>query len=640
MKKKLFTLLLCLFAVLGANAALEFSNNNGHIVISYDGNGNFNLSNHKKDLAAATSLELIGTFSKGNLDTIKDLLGTSMTDLNLSQASIPSDYTLAGNLKANLTKLTVPAVSSYTKIPAGFCNGVSTLTEIVLSDNITEIGSTAFQATGITSITLPRNLQVINGQAFANTKLTSITIPGSVTTIKTNAFNDCFFITKVIFDEKRDADGNPIMVDGKSDVNMTIETEVFTQNTAILDVYINNTGNITCANKAFDLGTTYGHGDATTVTATLHFPETEASKYTNAFGTPLTMEIAMDPARYHNWLMTHFDEAQEASNGWYEFRSNGTNSEGPATPKFLKTFCDMEYDRMVPEGTKAYVVYGIAKDGDNFKVSLQSIPVIPKGTGVILYGAANSRNSSGQPISSLPICYIRDSYPYDRAHWDGLVDNLKNLLLPTGTSGVHLDPYEDVMENGKKVRYRNFIMSRIKNTNIAKQEIGLNNISNNYVGFFRVISSNASGGKAYLHLKNDEYDDGQGMEAIIVGDLKTVGDYKMYQMEVDRRQDSYNLIGPNVTGLWNTGANANPNMEWTDESNWGDRSNSGVSGAKLMFFDEPEFIPYEDGSATAIIPASMIGGAEKDVYFTPQGIRVSNPTSGLYIKNGKKVVIK
>jgi hypothetical protein len=302
----------------------------------------------------------------------------------------------------------------------------------------------------------------------------------------------------------------------------------------------------------------------------------------------------------------------------------------------------MEYDRMVPEGTKAYVVYGIAKDGDNFKVSLQSIPVIPKGTGVILYGAPNSRNKNGDKVLSLPICYIYDSYPYDRAHWDRLVvDELKNLLLPTGTSGVHLDPYEDVMENGKKVRYRNFIMSRIKNTNIAKQEIGLENITNNYVGFFRVISSKASGGKAYLHLKNDEYDDGQGMEAIIVGDLEQYGtsSYKMYQMEVDRRKDAYGLVGPDETGLWKTGTGADPDMEWTAESNWGDRSQSGVK-AKLMFFDEPEFIPYEDGSATAIIPASMIGGAEKDVYFTTQGIRVNNPTSGLYIKNGKKVVIK
>ena len=114
----------------------------------------------------------------------------------------------------------------------------------------------------------------------------------------------------------------------------------------------------------------------------------------------------------------------------------------------------------------------------------------------------------------------------------------------------------------------------------------------------------------------------------------------MYQMEVDRRTDSYGLVGPDVTGMWETGAGADPDMEWTAESNWGDRSNSGVSHAKLMFFGEPEFIPYEDGTATAIIPASMIGGAEKDVYFTPQGIRVSNPTSGLYIKNGKKVVVK
>lgn len=615
-----------------------------------NGNGGYSQDVDAWNTPAVTKLVLSGTFSSDDLSNLCDKLGIGknsngancLTELDLTDAIIPADAKIE-RWKSSLQTLKVPTNANYNVIPAGFCNNCPALTSIVLGENITEIGATAFQQTGITSIDLPRNLQVINGQAFANTKLTSITIPGSVTTIKTNAFNDCFFITKVIFDEKRDAEGNPIMgEDGKSAVNMTIEKEAFTQDTGILDVYVENTGNIVCKNQAFDLGTTYGHGDATTVTATLHFPASEASKYTNAFGTPLTMDIAMNPARYHDWLMTHFDEAQAATNGWYEFRSNGTTSDAPATPKFLKTFCDMEYDRMVPEGTKAYVVYGIAKDGDNFKVSLQSIPVIPKGTGVILYGAANSRNKDGGKVLSLPICYIQDSYPYDRAHWDRLVvDELKNLLLPTGTSGVHLDPYEDVMENGKKVRYRNFIMSRIKNTNIAKNEIGLENISNNYVGFFRVISSEASGGKAYLHLKNDEYDDGQGMEAIIVGDLEQYGtsSYKMYQMEVDRRKDAYGLVGPDETGLWKTGTGADPDMEWTAESNWGDRSQSGVK-AKLMFFDEPEFIPYEDGSATVIIPASMIGGAEKDVYFTPQGIRVNNPTSGLYIKNGKKVVIK
>ena len=39
----------------------------------------------------------------------------------------------------------MPTDASYTTIPKEFCNGISTLTEIVLSDNITEIGNNAFR---------------------------------------------------------------------------------------------------------------------------------------------------------------------------------------------------------------------------------------------------------------------------------------------------------------------------------------------------------------------------------------------------------------------------------------------------------------------------------------------------------------
>lgn len=139
-----------------------------------------------------------------------------------------------------------------------------------------------------------------------------------------------------------------------------------------------------------------------------------------------------------------------------------------------------------------------------------------------------------------------------------------------------------------------------------------------YVGFFRAKKSYIRSGKAFLRLANTEYDSPKGGEAIILKD----GDYK-------KEYDSQgNPINPSP--LWNK-------LTWEDISDWGVRKLP--PGAKAMFFGEPEIEENEDGSATLIISAA--GEQEQDgVYYTLQGVKVTNPTAGIYIKNGKKVIVK
>ena len=53
---------------------------------------------------------------------------------------------------------------------------------------------------------------------------------------------------------------------------------------------------------------------------------------------------------------------------------------------------------------------------------------------------------------------------------------------------------------------------------------------------------------------------------------------------------------------------------------------------------------FDDGT-TAILPIfqdgnSSIAGSENNACYTLQGIRVQNPTKGLYIQNGKKFMVK
>ena len=83
-------------------------------------------------------------------------------------------------------------------------------------------------------------------------------------------------------------------------------------------------------------------------------------------------------------------------------------------------------------------------------------------------------------------------------------------------------------------------------------------------------------------------------------------------------------------------------MTWTNNDNWGDRSrvfSSGANFVEVMCYDEPNIIDNGDGTATMIISVQAENNQQGD-YYNLQGMKVTNPTKGIYIQNGKKVVIK
>lgn len=72
---------------------------------------------------------------------------------------------------------------------------------------------------------------------------------------------------------------------------------------------------------------------------------------------------------------------------------------------------------------------------------------------------------------------------------------------------------------------------------------------------------------------------------------------------------------------------------------FGERDENQVAFA-ASFPGEVLFDEFEDGTATMIIPGSMIDIEEAGDFYTLQGVKVANPSKGIYIKNGKKVVVK
>ncbi len=78
--------------------------------------------------------------------------------------------------------------TNLSKIPNNiFSEATFGFTKYTVPSHITEVGSSAFNATGLTSVDLNNVIQ-IGGSAFANNKLTSITFPNSVASIGGDAF--------------------------------------------------------------------------------------------------------------------------------------------------------------------------------------------------------------------------------------------------------------------------------------------------------------------------------------------------------------------------------------------------------------------------------------------------------------------
>ena len=419
---------------------------------------------------------------------------------------IPSDW------QNTLTSISLPTSPNFKNLGNDFCNGLKKITSVTIPSNIEVIGENAFTScTGMTSVTFstPSKLQFIGYHSFYQTNLTQVSIPATVEYVGVDAFGVINGLTKVVFADVQE---------GETAANfVTVKQFAFNNSKAITDVYIENSVTaIDCENGAFDFDNTWAHGDPTAATATLHFPKKYASNYAN-LSHPLTMEEAGNQAKFHLWLMNHYSQAQTATNGWYEFKNNGTSDPDPGAPsgnikKFLRTYCDMNNDRLVPEGVKAYIVNRISE----YEITLKQLFAIPKGTGVILYGEPNSKDKAGNKILSMTVCQITNSKPLCR-NADGTFDDEDgdywiNYLVPTGETGVNPGPYE---ANGNTVTYRNFCLGR---NNLRTDEY----TDNPYVGFFRLKPGLMSGGKAYLKLSATEYPYSTGGEVIVIPDTDPV----------------------------------------------------------------------------------------------------------------------
>ena len=113
----------------------------------------------------------------------------------LTSIEIPNSVTSIGgsafNKCSGLTSVVIG--NSVTSIGDGAFSECSGLTSVVIGNSVTSIGNLAFSdCTGLTSVVIPNSVTSIGGAAFKGcTGLTSIEIPSSVKSIGNTAFGSC-----------------------------------------------------------------------------------------------------------------------------------------------------------------------------------------------------------------------------------------------------------------------------------------------------------------------------------------------------------------------------------------------------------------------------------------------------------------
>ena len=119
----------------------------------------------------------------------------------LTSITIPNSITSIGEKAfygcSSFTSIEIPnSVTSIGNYAFGGCTG---LTSVTIGNSVTSIGNSAFAyCTGLTSVTIPNSVTSIGDEAFWGcTGLTSVEIPNSVTSIGNYAFNDCTGLTSV-----------------------------------------------------------------------------------------------------------------------------------------------------------------------------------------------------------------------------------------------------------------------------------------------------------------------------------------------------------------------------------------------------------------------------------------------------------
>lgn len=279
--------------------------------------------------------------------------------------------------------------------------------------------------------------------------------------------------------------------------------------------------------------------------------------------------------------------------------------------RFIRTYSNDKPMNPDNDNVKIYEVYKYEKpdggDADIYKrgtVHLRRLKYVPANVGVVLIGEAPANTyTDGDKVAFSLLERTEESVGRDgdyREVWtksDDYIaagDQWNNYLVPTVTAVNDLGNAK-VDESGK-ITYRYFGLGNYYRTNYHTS-LGNADTQEDYIGFFRLTANGKSGAnKAYLSIPaNAEVGNGVGA--------------------------TYGFIGYNGQLLGNEDDSESPMP-------------AQLAKMALVFDD------LVDGNETTGIKELETKKMNNNKYYNLQGIEIAHPVKGIYIHNGKKVIVK
>lgn len=268
--------------------------------------------------------------------------------------------------------------------------------------------------------------------------------------------------------------------------------------------------------------------------------------------------------------------------------------------KFIRTYSNNVAMDVVSKNVKVYEAYKYDKASDETDIyssgtlHLRQLNYIPANMGVVLIGTVPASNelSDGDKLDFTLRKRTEDEVTAENATqyvnvWTKASEYTdqpwNNFLTPTVEANNSLGNIE---KEGETVTYRYYGLGNYHSTKYYNEH----KEGDDYIGFFRLTPNGRCGAnKAYLRMPASADVEGGAFGYI-----------------------SYNsqFIGPK------------------------DENDASLAKMMIVFDDE------EVGGVTEIKNVETVKTHHDNAYYTLQGIKVLNPTKGIYIHNGKKIVIK
>ncbi len=576
---------------------------------------------------------------------------SKLTTLTLGSGSFHE----LGNKVTSIT--TVNILKDVTSLGAGMFKEITSITTVTFEDgdkNLT-IGEGCFNGcTGITSLALPARLSSMGKQAFANTtgvatlsipensRLTTIpeqafmscgnatqaefdiTIPRSVTEIQNEAFGDMARLKKVRFTGK------------KGDAPLIIRDQAFAggegseKNSTLSDVFVDiNPADreLICEYHAFGYVPMEGQTnvDNLSMLATLHFNEAYWDYYAGNWKKGITFDQStlnqfkdgcntstgvpvgdMSMKGSNDQVVNNHGKApgKQPANGWQQFAKTDTGIDiivpkgkfyrtysTPSVlvkPSWMKIYRVKDFQDGFTVGTSDASSAEQANAAEKKALTEEITPsvtvdgktynIIPINTGVIRVDERDKE--SIYYILELERTSAANAYTEDLQYpySESESGNKVNYMYPTKGETVTIGP---VVKDGSEIKYRIFGLLKVTQSGVIPQ-------------FARALVGTKLGDhRAYLKLPASKF-----------------------HWEDEKNYSSQDATGEAVVDTENT-------------------------YAKISLFFDDDFEELNGGIATEIINSIEEDMYKNDSFYTLQGVKVAKPTTkGVYIHNGKKILIK